>query len=58
MQRALRIANDPPAPQVSRESDAMRRWTERQREQQLAARLDRLTTVLEQLVAVLARRAA
>jgi len=54
--RALRIQPASNPPQDS--TDTLRRWAARQREQQLAERLDRLATVLERLVAVLERRAA
>jgi hypothetical protein len=55
--RALRIPS-PPLPPQAAEAAAMRHWAARRRELLLADRLDRLTAVLEQLVAVLARRAA
>jgi hypothetical protein len=55
--RALKIRRDRDPPQAP-EADAMRRWTERQREQQLAARLDRLCAALERLCDVIERRAA
>jgi len=54
--RALRIHNDTDLPQVA--DAVLLRWATRRRELLLVDRLDRLTTVLERLVAVLARRAA
>jgi hypothetical protein len=55
--RALRIQPASESPQAD-VSDILHHWAARQREQQLAARLDRLATVLERLAAVLERRAA
>jgi len=53
--RRLKLA--PPDPE-SQAIHVLHRWTARQRERAIVERLDRLTDVLERLVAALNRRAA